>query len=61
MMRLPLLIQGLLTLEPGRVPAEVKFGCKLTALTRYRDTQPAQTVAFLEKNCLPELFWQAPA
>lgn len=29
-------------------------------LTRYRDTLPAETVAYLEKHCLPELFWQAP-
>lgn len=26
-------------------------------LTRYRDTLPAETVAYLEKHCLPELFW----
>ena len=30
-------------------------------LTRYRDTLPAETVAYLEKNCLPELFWSGPA
>jgi len=38
-----------------------RTGIDKGALTRYRDTLPAQTVAFLEKNCLPELFWQAPA
>ena len=32
MMRLPLLIQGLLTLEPGRVPAEAIAGLALAAL-----------------------------
>jgi hypothetical protein len=31
------------------------------ALTRYRETLPLETRTFLEKNCLPELFWQAPA
>ena len=30
-------------------------------LTRYRDTLPTATVAYLEKNCLPELFWSGPA
>jgi len=30
-------------------------------LTRYRDTLPTETVAYLEKNCLPELFWSGPA
>jgi hypothetical protein len=30
-------------------------------LTRYRDTLPTKTVAYLEKNCLPELFWSGPA
>jgi Sulfotransferase family len=29
-------------------------------LTRYRDTLPAETEAYLEKHCLPELFWQQP-
>ena len=27
------------------------------ALTRYRDTLPAETLAYLEKHCLSELFW----
>ena len=31
------------------------------ALTRYRETLPLETMTFLEKNCHPELFWQAPA
>ena len=26
-------------------------------LTRYRDTLPAETLAYLEKHCLSELFW----
>ncbi len=30
-------------------------------LTRYRDTLPMDTVAYLEKSCLPELFWPGPA
>lgn len=29
-------------------------------LTRYRDTLPAETVAYLEQHCLPELFWIPP-
>ena len=29
------------------------------ALTRYRDTLPARTIAYLEENCLPELFWHS--
>jgi len=29
-------------------------------LTRYRDTLPRQTVAYLEAHCLPELFWAGP-
>ncbi len=27
-------------------------------LTRYRHTLPAETTAYLEQHCLPELFWQ---
>lgn len=27
------------------------------ALTRYRDTLPTETVAYLEQHCLPDLFW----
>jgi hypothetical protein len=30
------------------------------ALTRYRETLPAQSMAFLENNCRAELFWQPP-
>ena len=30
-------------------------------LTRYRDTLPLATVAYLERHCLPELFWSGPA
>lgn len=30
------------------------------ALTRYRDTLPAETIAFVEEHCRPELFWQPP-
>lgn len=30
------------------------------ALTRYRDTLPAETVAYLEQHCLPQLFWSGP-
>jgi hypothetical protein len=30
-------------------------------LTRYREALPAETIAFVEKHCLPELFWSDPA
>lgn len=30
------------------------------ALTRYRDTLPPETIAYLEEHCIPELFWQPP-
>lgn len=30
-------------------------------LTRYRDTLPAETVAYLQQHCLPELFWRGQA
>ena len=33
-------------------------GIDASALTRYRDTLPAATIAYLEQHCLPELFWQ---
>ena len=33
-------------------------GIDRSALTRYRDTLPQDTLAFLEKRCLPELFWR---
>ena len=29
-------------------------------LTRYRDTLSQETMAYLEANCLPELFWREP-
>jgi hypothetical protein len=35
-------------------------GVDAGVLTRYRDTLPAQTVAYLERHCLPELFWAGP-
>ena len=36
-------------------------GIDLSALTRYRDTLPAATIAYLEQHCLPDLFWNAEA
>ena len=36
-------------------------GIDRSTLTRYRDTLPAKSMAFLEKNCRLELFWQPPA
>ncbi len=35
-------------------------GIDRSALTRYRSTLPEETLAFLEKHCLPELFWHPP-
>lgn len=32
-------------------------GIDRAVLTRYRDTLPAATLQYLEKHCLPELFW----
>ena len=34
-------------------------GIDQTALIRYRETLPSSTIAYLEKHCLPEMFWQA--
>jgi hypothetical protein len=36
-------------------------GIDQSALTRYRETLPASTIAYLEKHCIPELFWQPVA
>jgi hypothetical protein len=36
-------------------------GIDHSALTRYRETLPASTIAYLEKHCIPELFWQPAA
>ncbi len=35
-------------------------GIDHSALTRYRDTLPRETIAYLEEHCIPELFWQPP-
>jgi hypothetical protein len=35
-------------------------GIDRNALTRYRETLPEETIAYLEKHCNPELFWQPP-
>jgi hypothetical protein len=35
-------------------------GIDQSALTRYRDTLPADTISYLEQHCLPELFWREP-
>jgi hypothetical protein len=32
-------------------------GIDPNALTRYRETLPAESIAYLEKHCLSELFW----
>ncbi|MEE4660123.1 MAG: sulfotransferase [Halieaceae bacterium] len=33
-------------------------GIDNAALTRYRDTLPPDTIAYLEEHCLPDLFWR---
>ena len=33
-------------------------GIDQTALTRYRDSLPTETISYLKQHCLPELFWQ---
>jgi hypothetical protein len=35
-------------------------GIDQSALTRYRDSLPADTISYLEQHCLPELFWREP-
>tara|TARA_R110002110_G_scaffold205066_1_gene416677 strand:- start:71281 stop:72189 length:909 start_codon:yes stop_codon:yes gene_type:complete len=35
-------------------------GIDRSALTRYRDSLPAQSMEFLQKHCLPDLFWSPP-
>ncbi|MEP5763447.1 MAG: sulfotransferase [Halieaceae bacterium] len=35
-------------------------GIDRSALTRYRNTLPASTIAYLEQHCQPQLFWQGP-
>ena len=42
----------------GRAASE--SGIDPEVLTRYRDTLPAETEAYLEQHCLPELFWREP-
>ena len=36
-------------------------GVDKSALTRYRETLPAASIKYLEKHCIPELFWHASA
>ena len=40
---------------------EVLFTSEGSALTRFRDTLPDETIAYLEQHCLPQLFWEAPS
>ena len=41
-----------------RGAAAASNGIDHAVLTRYRDTLPPETVAYLEKHCLPDLFWR---
>jgi len=38
----------------------VSTGIDRSVLTRYRESLPTETIAFLEQHCLPRLFWHAP-
>jgi len=38
----------------------VSTGIDRSVLTRYRESLPTETIAYLEQHCLPELFWHAP-
>jgi len=38
-----------------------RTGIDRAVLTRYRDTLAPEKVAYLEKHCLPELFWPGPS
>jgi hypothetical protein len=38
----------------------VSSGIDRSVLTRYRESLPTETIAYLEQHCLPELFWHAP-
>lgn len=49
------------TASPGGGSGESGSGIDYSVLTRYRDTLPAETIAYLEQHCLPELFWLPPA
>jgi len=35
-------------------------GIDHSVLTRYRETLPPATIAYLKQHCIPELFWHAP-
>jgi hypothetical protein len=37
------------------------FGIDYSVLTRYRDSLPAETIAYVERHCLPQLFWPGAA
>ena len=43
--------------EAGESDSGIDYG----VLTRYRETLSAETIAYLEEHCLPELFWRPPA
>lgn len=38
----------------------VSTGIDRSVLTRYRESLPTETIAYLEQHCMPELFWHAP-
>ena len=44
----------------GNSSFAVSTGIDHCVLTRYRETLPDETVAFLEQHRLPELFWHPP-
>lgn len=38
----------------------VSTGIDRSVLTRYRESLPTETIAYLEQHCLPDLYWHAP-
>jgi len=38
----------------------VSSGIDRSVLTRYRESLPTETIAYIEQHCLPELLWHAP-
>jgi len=38
----------------------VSTGIDRSVLTRYRESLPTETIAYLEQHCMPDLFWHAP-
>jgi hypothetical protein len=44
----------------GNSSFAVSTGIDRSVLTRYRESLPTETIAYLEQHCMPDLFWHAP-